>query len=284
MTLPNFLVIGAHKCGTTSLYQYLRQHPEVFVSPVKETNYFWWEGQTEDRFSAKTRSEYEGLFEAVNGEKAIGEASPQYLNNENSAQRIRRELPGAKLVVSLRNPADRAYSHYLSLLRNGYETRQAVEALQPESLCVQHGFYYPRLLRYYERFPRERIHVILFDDFVAHPQAIMRRLFEFLGVDAAAPIDTTRVHNPGGIPRSAWITRWLLRAMSLRFYVLPHLPGRLRGHGLAARLHDSTLTKAPQLDPASRRRLLEGYHDDIGRTGELIGRDLSPWLERAAEG
>jgi hypothetical protein len=283
VTLPNFLVIGAHKCGTTSLYQYLAQHPEVFVSPVKEANYFWWEGQAEDRFSAKTRSEYERLFEGVKGEKAIGEASPQYLNNENSAERIRGELPGAKLVVSLRNPADRAYSHYLTRLRNGRETRRAVEALQAESLCVQHGFYYPRLLRYYERFPRERIHVILFDDLVSDSQAIMRRLFEFLGVDAAAPIDTKIVHNPGSAPRSAWITRWLLRAMSLRFHVLPHLPGRLRGHGLAVRLHKSTLREAPQLDPVLRRRLLEGYRDDIGRTGELIGRDLSLWLERAAE-
>ena len=283
MTLPNFLVIGAHKCGTTSLYQYLAQHPEVFVSPVKEANYFWWEGQAEDRFSAKTRGEYERLFEGVKGEKAIGEASPQYLNNENSAERIRRELPGAKLVVSLRNPADRAYSHYLSLLRNGYETRPAVQALQPESLCVQHGFYYPRLLRYYERFPRERIHVILFDDLVSDSPAIMRRLFEFLGVDTAAPIDTKIIHNRARAPRSAWITRWLLRAMSLRFHVLPHLPARLRGHGLAMRLHESTLTKAPRMEPALRRRLLEGYRDDIGRTGELIGRDLSPWLERAVE-
>src|SRR5262249_25517514 len=146
-----------------------------------------------------------------------------------------------------------------------------------------HGVYYPRLRRYFERVPRERLHVILFDDLVADSQAIMRGLFEFLGVDAVAPIDTTIVHNRGRAPRSASLTRRPLRAVAFRFHGLPHGPERLRGHGLAARLHEGTLKRAPRLEPAVRHRLLDGYRGDIGRTAELIGRDLSVWLEPAAD-
>src|SRR5947209_2910038 len=103
MTLPNFLVIGAAKGGATSLHHYLRQHPDVFLTPVKETNFFWTEARAAGRKTVQTLADYEHLFDGSGARRAIGEISPQYLNSETAAERIRRDLPGVRLIVALRN-------------------------------------------------------------------------------------------------------------------------------------------------------------------------------------
>ena len=107
MTLPNFIIIGAAKAGTTALYEYLGEHPDVFVSPVKETNFF------SSGHPIGTQDEYEAQFAGVRGERAIGEASVQYIASKNAAAQMRDQLPDVKLIAMLRNPADRAFSHYL---------------------------------------------------------------------------------------------------------------------------------------------------------------------------
>jgi hypothetical protein len=188
MTLPNFLVIGAGKSGTTSLYRYLAQHSDVFMSPVKETNWFAYEGQGDSlRYPIRTRDAYERLFEGVAAERAVGEASPQYLKSTVAAERIAAALPGVRLVALLRHPVDRAYSSYLHSLRDALERRGVEEALQPGSRYVELGLYHPQLSRYFERFDRSRIKVILYDDLAADPAAVMRDLYAFLGVDESFP-------------------------------------------------------------------------------------------------
>src|SRR3990170_8700279 len=123
--LPNFLIIGAHKSGTTSLYQYLRQHPQVFMPQLIEPSFFSYEGQNLQhnpsiRRHVITRFEdYVALFQEARGEIAIGEASPMYLKCPQSAVRIKHYIPDARLIVILRNPVDRAYSHFQMELRNG---------------------------------------------------------------------------------------------------------------------------------------------------------------------
>src|SRR5437868_623089 len=109
MTLPNFLIIGAAKAGTTSLHHYLRQHPDVYMGP-REPRYFAREGADAESPVIRTRDVYEQLFDGVTTEHAIGEGSPQYLNHPIAPDEIAAELPDVKLIVSLRNPADRAYS------------------------------------------------------------------------------------------------------------------------------------------------------------------------------
>src|ERR1043166_4962032 len=152
MTLPNFLVIGAAKCGTTSLYEYFRQHPEVYLPDVKEPMYYWQEGRAKYEYGVTTRAAYERLFDGVTTERAIGEASPQYIRSATAPARIAADLPGVRLIASLRNPADRAYSSYLGQLRHGTETRNIAEALRPDSFYCETSLYYPQLARYFERF------------------------------------------------------------------------------------------------------------------------------------
>lgn len=124
--MPNFLVIGAVKAGTTSLYHYLQEHPQVYMSSVKEPRFFVLEGKQSDEQNApgflRTRittiEAYRALFDGVTTEVAIGEATPDYIHDPEAAPRIQQHLPDVRLIAMLRNPVDRAFSHYWQLIRH----------------------------------------------------------------------------------------------------------------------------------------------------------------------
>jgi hypothetical protein len=276
MTLPNFLIIGASKAGTTSLYHYLRQHPDVYMSPVKEPGYYWSEGQALGRVENVTREEYERLFSDVTSQRAVGEATSLYLNSPTAPDRIAADLPGVRLIVTLRNPADRAYSSYLGSLRGGDESRGVEEAMRPGSYYFESSLYHPPLSRYFERFARDRIKVILFDDLVAKPQAVVQDLYEFLGVDPTFDVDVTTSHNRAAVPRSIVANRILVRTGMM---VHRLLPPSMRDTGITGRIQRTLLRRPEPIPAALRRRLLEHFRDDIHKTATLIGKPLSHWLE-----
>lgn len=273
MTLPNFLIIGAAKAGTTSLYEYLREHPDVFMSPLKEPGYFWAEAPAIEDAPIRTREQYEHLFDGVTTERAIGEATPRYLPSPTAAERIKRELPDARLIVSLRNPADRAYSSYLGRLQSGRERRPPEEALQPGSYYFETSLYYESLARFFERFAR--IKVVLFDDLRADPKAVMRDVYAFLDVDPAFEPHVDVRHNRAAVPRSRTLNALFLRSAGFLRRIAPPI---LRNRGFTPRLHPFFLGPAASMSPALRERLLNEFRDDIEKTARLIGRDLSMWL------
>src|SRR3954466_5152112 len=160
MTLPNFLVIGAAKGGTTSLYHYLGQHPDIYMSPMKEPNYFTDEDHLFGKESVRSRNEYERLFDGVKDEHAIGEATPRYLNAIDGIARIHADLPGVRLIATLRQPAERGYSAYLMRFTDSREFQSPEDVLQPGNYQFESGLYYPKLRRYFDTFPREQIKVI----------------------------------------------------------------------------------------------------------------------------
>lgn len=203
MTLPNFLLIGAAKAGTTSLHRYLRQHPQVFLPERKTPRFFGvppngWPA-VPGRVNSKpllpgpqmNLAKYESLFAGVTTEKAIGEASG-YLWTLEAPSGIRALLPQVKLLAVLRQPADRAFSLFLMTRRLGMEPCRTFAAawrvspqrqkLPPPRLVYGLDGYTPALRRYYELFPREQIRVWLYDDLVADPPRLLREMFGFLGV------------------------------------------------------------------------------------------------------
>ena len=269
--LPNFLIIGAAKAGTTSLYHYLRQHPDVYMSPLKEPQYY-----ADDIAPAvSTRDEYLRLFDGVTSQTAVGEASPQYLNSPSAPRRIAADLPDVKLIVSLRNPADRAYSYYLGRIRGGHERGGVADAMRPGTYYVETSRYHPGLSRYFEQFDRSRIKVMLFDDLAEDAGAVVRDLYAFLGVDHTFAPDVSVHHNVGTVPRSIGLNKTLLTA---RRVVRAFLPRRVAATGLVARAQQPLLRPAEPLPSSLRRQLLDQFSDDIARTSALIGRDLSHWL------
>jgi sulfotransferase family protein len=274
MTLPNFLVIGAAKGGTTSLYQYLRQHPDIYMSPMKEPNYFTDEDQLFGKKSVRSRGEYEQLFAAVNGERAVGEATPRYLNAIRGIGRIQADLPGVRLIVTLRQPADRAYSAYLQRFTDSRERRSAEEVLRPGNYLFESGHYHAKLQRYFDSFPRDRIKVILFDDLSARPREIVRSLYSFLGVDPDFEVDTSIRFNTTLSPRFLRLTRLYNATAKVAARIAPWP----NGTGFGTLLRRPLLRKPDPIPPALWRRLTDHYRDDIIATGELIERDLSHWL------
>jgi hypothetical protein len=275
VTLPNFLVIGAPKAGTTSLHLHLRAHPQVFMPELKEPRFFGYEGEGERmKFPIRTLEEYEALFAGVTGETAIGEATPHYLVYPRAAERIRDLLPRARLIASLRDPVERAYSVYQMNLRNKgvNEGVPFVRAMETDRNLRE--TYADMLRRYFDRFPPERIAVILLEDLERDPAATMQGLYRFLGVDPDFRPDLGKIANPGGEPRSKLLHRLLtdprLRGLSRTALPAPVVE-RLRA------LRSRNLAKAP-LPPEDRRKAIGFFREDILRTQELIGRDLSAWL------
>lgn len=292
MTLPTFIIIGAAKAGTTALYWYFAEHPDVFMSPVKETFYFAY-GVDETgkllygdpdvhRFPIKTRSEYEALFADAGAAKAIGEASPIYLECPQAADRIRAAIPGARLICSLRHPVERAYSDYLMYLRRrskafdpAVELSPGAAWAQPDSRWMQVSRYHGQLARYYERFPREQLHVLLSGDLKKDPRGTAGALYRFVGVDPGFVPDFDTPHNVGGTPASPLLER-LFTSPTLRSALEPWVP--TRAANWLRRLRTKTMRPAPPLPKALRSELTAHFRDDILRTSSLIGRSLDHWL------
>lgn len=297
--LPNFLVIGAAKGGTTSLYDYLRQHPEVFMTAVKEPRFFAYDGRPlprggpgGERFHGATVTDlaaYEALYEAAGDARARGEASPLYLYSAHACSRIAARVPRAKLIAILRDPADRAFSHYLHLKRDKLEPCSTfAEALAAEPGRIAEdwdwsfhyravGRYEPQLARYATLFPPGALHIELYEDLAADPAGVARRVFMFLGVDDTFQADVGAVLNRGGVPREG--TAWNIASRydhPVRRVLRPFLPHRVRLRMLA-RLRARSLTR-PTIDPADRADLVAGYREEILRLQDRLDRDLSGWL------
>jgi len=298
MTLPNFFVVGVPKAGTTSIYHYLAQHPQVYMSPVKEPRFFIVEGMQDPGrlFPWAERlvtdlTDYQGLFAGVGAETALGEASPTYFRSEEAAQRIHHLIPDAKIVVSLRHPVDRAFSHFSHALRDGQERCRDFRALfcrdlddgpsggaagRPQALRYSwYGFYADSFERYFSLFGRPRIKIVLFDDFVREPVGTMREIYGFIGVDDRFTPDVLVKHNVSGIPRS----RLLHRALRPRTPFSRALKRLLPDEWLSrvrARLVESNLAPM-RLEPELRSELAQVYRDDLKRVERLTGLDLSQW-------
>lgn len=281
MTLPRFVVCGVPRCGTTSLYRYLDQHPEVAVSSLKEINFLSWPGPEVARavmpwvrFPVTTREAYEELF-ADAGDRVAVDVSPSCFASPVAVERIRTFVPDAGLILVLRDPVRRAYSAYLNRLRKGYETRPPEEVLVAGDRSVDNGFYGARLARLFDAFGPDRARVWLFDDLTATTAATMAEVLDHLGVDAAFPLDLATVHNRSTAHRGPLLQKVLPRAGHGR-RLARALPAPARR--LAGRVWSLTQTNPPPLPAAVEARLRALYADDVRHTSELIGRDLGAWL------
>lgn len=293
---PNFLIIGAAKSGTSSLFYYLRQHPDVFMSSLKEPKFFALEGQLLDYKgpdqgininSVTTLKEYMALFTKVRDESAIGEASPLYLYSNSAAQRIKHYIPKVKLIVVLRNPVDRAFSSYTHLLRDGLETLSFADGLQAESERIHSkwsplyhyraaGFYYQQLSRYFELFPSQQIKIYLHEELNQNSLEVVQDIFRFIGVDDSFIPDLKR-SNVSGIPKSRFIHSLLKHENPAKSLLKPLMPKVFR-ENLKTLVSSRNLGEKPKLDLGLRQELVKVYRRDISMLQSLIDRDLSHWM------
>src|SRR5215210_804802 len=291
MTMPNFLIIGAMKSGTTALYYYLEQHPEIYMSPVKEPTFFSSQEQENAADAVTNIGTYQHLFRGGSDKKAIGEASHSYLYDPGAAAEIRRYVPEAKLIAILRNPIGRAHSHFLHMVRSGTEPLDGfAQALQEEvgihkertfQDYIGRGLYYDQLKRYFGLFPREQVRVYLYEDLSDAPISTVQDAFRFLKVDDSFVPDVSLRRNVSGHPKYKTLD-WLLRRQSrIKHAAKIYLPARLRWRFSKAfdDLKTRNLIEPPPLQAEVRRQLIRVYREDILNVQELIHRDLSGWLE-----
>lgn len=305
MALPTFVVIGAAKSGTTALYNYLGQHPEVYMTPREEPSFFAFAdqaprfrgpGDTEASVNYTTitsRAEYEELFAGAKPAQARGDISPVYLYWPGTAERLASLVPDVRIVAVLRHPLDRAYSAFMHACRESKEPvsdfRAALLA-EPARIADNYGFlwryndlgrYAGQLRSYLEVFPREQVLITLYDDLAADPHGLCARVQDFIGVDPFFVPDTSIKHNMSGIPRSRMLYR-LLRSGS---WVaegarrVAHLVGDDRLKRLQTRLRGGLLRRE-ELDPALRDELLGEWEEEIQQVAALTGHDLEHWLRR----
>jgi hypothetical protein len=283
--LPDFLIIGAAKAGTTAVARHLGEHPEIFVPELKELCFFafdpdragprrFWD-DSRHPFPVRTLEEYGARFAELGGARLAGEGSPLYMESEAAPARIRAALPDVKLIALLRQPAERAWSGYLmNRLQNREPEADPCAALTPGSRYVQVSRYADALERYLALFPREQLRVVLFDALRADTGAVMRELYAWLGADPEFRPDLETRHNEGGAARSGLLNA-VVNNQALRYALGPRAPEPLR---LGRGRRRPNPGAPPPLPPELRAALTHACRDDILRTQDLIGRDLSHWL------
>ncbi len=307
--LPNFFLAGVAKAGTTALHAYLAQHPQVFMSPIKEPWFFgvadllsppygdavraalerdraWLQDYLEGPQAPDTWryvmdwDDYVRLFRDARDEAVIGEASTGYFWLPSAARAIRAKLPEARFAFMLRDPAERLFTLYgLNLWREPHVSFRAwfhatLEAQHLSPSIVGAGRYATHLERYVETWPREQLRIYLYEDYRADPRALLRDLFAFLRVQPDYPIDLSRRHNETLVPRFPRLHA--LRRRIFRDASAPRwMPAGARG--ALRRLYRGP-RRGMAMDPADRRLVIDYYRGEILRTADLLGRDLSAWL------
>ena len=293
---PNFIVFGAMKAATTSLYTYLKQHPEIFMTKVKEPMFFNnFKQENKYKILGKkikkptTLKEYLAMFDDVKKEKAIGEASPAYIYNPQAPQLIKEHLSNVKIIAILRQPTDRAYSNYLHTKRADREDAAAFqEAIELENKrikdnwspmyhYIEKGYYSVQLKRYFDLFSEKNIKIYLFEDVVKNTKETLKDIFKFLEVDENVEIDTSKKANVSGNPSG--LMGWVLKKMRYynlmpKFAISDYLP-----KFIMELIFKSVYKPIEKLNEDSRRDITERYYKgEIRSLEKLIDRDLSSWL------
>lgn len=202
MTAPNFIYIGPDKAGSSWLHEVLRRHPQVFLTPAKGLYFF-------DRYYDRGLEWYLGQFDEALPEHVVrGEVCQDYLAAPDAAERMARSLGEVRLMVTLREPAERAFSSYLHMLRSGWKAGTFLEALSRYPDLLDHGRYATQLERFDSRFGRDSLHIAVFDDLQADPQDFLDEVTAWLDIERA-PLDTSLREPmlPAGRARSVAVSR-----------------------------------------------------------------------------
>jgi hypothetical protein len=294
--LPNFFVIGAMKAGTTTLWRLLSQHPDIFMPQMKEPQFFSeranadWQGPDPRPTARLDEAAYRALFVEAGAERARGEATPVYLCDPVALERIRRDIPAARLIAILRQPVDRAYSAWLMKCRQGWERLAFEDALAEEPRRIEqewrHSWHYAALGRYrgqlercYRVFDRAQVKVVLFDDLVRDAHGLVRELYRFLDVDESFIPEMLGTRNAAFLVRSPGVHRWMTLQSPLREQAKRVLPTAARRvwSGLTRTTRALNTTSPPRLAPDVRARLTREWRGEILALEDVIGRNLAHW-------
>jgi hypothetical protein len=294
MSLPNFMCIGAAKSGTTTLYDLLRQHPDVYTPSFKEPHYF----DTPSNYCNGVEWYDKTYFKNVKRQKVIMDFTPSYLYERKAAKRIFTNLgKDVKFLVILRNPVDRAYSHYLHSKRDEYEVEDFLKALAKEevrindarlnedyltelrSSYVSQGCYYTMISNYLEYFPIEQFLFIHFEqEFIANRIESIKKIFSFLGIDYIPELNYNLKSNPASVAKFIWIKRLLKKTGLWRSIIKVLIPSLKFRQIIKNRIQRASISSfTPELlDTSLREEIYQLYFtEEINRLEQLLNRKMN---------
>lgn len=290
--LPNFFVVGAQKCATTSLHHFLAAHPEIYLPFEKETKFF-----VDNKRYTQGIEHYESeYFSKWKGERAVGEVDPDYIYFQHAIERVARDLNihSVKFIVILRNPIERAFSHYLMSFRRGIETLAFEEALRIERqriardyLSKMHfsyqtrGYYFKQIQHLLQNIDGANLLITFTEDLVKSPEAFLKQIYRFLGVETEyCPENLSSVFHKGRIPRSVRLLRRMQQnsiEKSIMRILIPFDRLRSKLYHMIFSLNQRERHDLAMSNKA-RRILADAYARDMKNLGELCERDLSHWI------
>jgi hypothetical protein len=304
-TQPNFFFIGGMRCGSTSLNLMLEQHPEIYMSPVKEPHYYLAEAfrnlkepspenrdflkKFEKNGKYRTDATYQSLFKEVGGAKIVGESS-HYIYYSKTAGAIYKHCPEARILVCLRNPVDRLFSEYLLFLRERLETgcfadyvaRCAAGYLNgniPDKINVpklNKGLQAELLVPWINQFGRDQIKLVLFDDLNESPAETMMDIFSWLEIDESFVVQKIHAQKGGALK-----AKWMNDVMNSKHKLLNDVKS-LMPKSLKIRLRSSIYSKIlerPEIEAETRAFLTQFYRDDVEKLSDIVDKDLSAWCQ-----
>ena len=298
--LPNFLIVGAAKSGTTSLYHYLNEHPQIFMSTLKEPKFlsssyvkFPLQGKTDqisEKAIVKDLDEYKKLFIEAKGYKAIGEASPDTLYfHKGTIPTIKKVLGEPRIIIILRDPVDRAFSNYTYQVISNREDLTFEQALDQEQDRIVNnwsfiwgyhdlGYYYEQVKTFLDNF--DQVKVCLYEDLESEPLKLVTDIYHFLEVDISFIPDLEKIHNRSGIPKNRFLHNLLTKSSPIKKWIKPmilSLVSMEKIQRIRTKIFNQNLAKF-DLSSGTRKKLSQLYRKDILKLQELIKRDLSHWI------
>jgi Sulfotransferase family len=288
---PNFYIVGAAKCGTTSVWAYLKNHPQVFLPEKpekKEPTYFVTapvpSHYVPGIYYAGDKEGYLRLYEGAGGYKAVGDASPGYLWDVNAPHRIHDVCPGARIVIMLRDPVERAHSHYLRQAWWGIEPLSFLEAIKRDHsgdpnnwwnrfMYVEIGLYHEQVKRYIETFGRAQVAIYLLDELEKDSWGVMSAICRHIGVDPALldKKELRRLHNPSRQPRFKWLYSGVRRIFPLK------VRKRILSESMRSWMSYNPVfykPEKPNFGAEAAKYLQSIYEPDVCRLEELLDRKL----------
>jgi hypothetical protein len=276
---PDFYLVGAPKAATTSFYHYLGHHPRVFVPEIKEPHFFSCPEVKNTYYQVpliEQEADYLALYAGA-GQRLKGDFSTSYLRHPQAARRIHERRPDARIIIILRDPVDRAISHYLMDRRFGYQELPLAEFLEKTSHnaayyseYVEVGFYHQQVPAYLSTFGEANVRVYLYEEVRAQPRAILEDMQVFLGLDPCLDVELDKSRNEHRLFRSSWSKR-------LFDSRLGQWANRLSPQGLKTWVRDKiTTTRRPHFS-AERDALRRVFDPSVRALEKQLARDLSHW-------